>query len=703
MNSPSIYFNDIIGTKQLEELKHINRKLELNETSTDLNRRKFNFIIHSNIASKHMTNMNIYSFVVYFDDCKIVYAQLLYRNNKPLFINIGKSFISSDGNFRECLTRIEILENYINNKPDIVVEINKYLDSEFKRIKKYHKIELTYNSNIGPNSEIEEYIQKNNLQIILLHTILPDIYRLNLYQELFNNVIPSYIQFIKYFSPVEHLKEYLTELYRIHFFINIPYHYKYWSTKMHILTVGESFKIEDITLPLWNELFINQQINKLIINNICIFLPSHVAHFLITNKRKSFIDSSLDNTTQISKLSQMNKLLKYISQLYSIYKNIDTINNEFYLSLDIENFNKKIYIPISYAEKRLIYTTNIYFNCMEHVGFPFLDMLNTSIALKDTPTMRKTIFNNFNTFKGTIYVILYTLYALNNKLGIIHGDLHLNNILMNFSAVEVKERIRDVYFAFTINNNISHIVDGSYYEPNIIDFSRSFMFNYDVLREYFSDYYVKNYLNHNKGKALNFIKRNIPEQYKLNKQKIKQLSIESITEYKLFNLVSAIDTRNLLQNIRSYYTLIDTKKEIVKTELILNDAIDWLDDKLNFCDIYIENFIQQRIKKNINLSLLESFTEFDSKKFNGDFKDVRSYCSMRNPLKYDINDPNKWPKCFKIDECKNDFPKWIEHIKKRYPDFYNLINEKPEEYDREAHINQAKEIAKRTILHIQNL
>ena len=106
------------------------------------------------------------------------------------------------------------------------------------------------------------------------------------------------------------------------------------------------------------------------------------------------------------------------------------------------------------------------------------------------------LYTNYDIFSKYLFEIIYSLYCLNLK-GIIHGDLHLNNITININnkieknsnvIYDLNNNINDDILNYMLNyteindikskkNYIENCFIFEHYGayPCIIDFSRSFM------------------------------------------------------------------------------------------------------------------------------------------------------------------------------------------------------------------------------------
>ena len=66
------------------------------------------------------------------------------------------------------------------------------------------------------------------------------------------------------------------------------------------------------------------------------------------------------------------------------------------------------------------------------------------------------LFEDFGMFQKYMFEIIYSLYCLNLR-GIIHGDLHLNNVTLNKKNLNVKD---NNYVIYNLNSRKNeHLID----------------------------------------------------------------------------------------------------------------------------------------------------------------------------------------------------------------------------------------------------
>lgn len=176
--------------------------------------------------------------------------------------------------------------------------------------------------------------------------------------------------------------------------------------------------------------------------------------------------------------------------LYGVNKfmfNNEEIYNKAEISdnlIDNHQENKMIeYSPDDTSDDSVYSTDKAVLFLIEYVGRPIND-LATLLKSEEFQENIESIFSNYDYFKKYIFEITYSLYCINTKVSVIHGDLHLNNTTLNrvskpylLSKDGEKNDYRDDMIGLSV-----YVVDDEVYSftnngtyGNIIDFSRSFI------------------------------------------------------------------------------------------------------------------------------------------------------------------------------------------------------------------------------------
>jgi len=659
----------------------------LTNNTLDINK-YINSLILSNdfILSKTQTVLTILKII---RNNKILNFGFVYgdiKNNKinNKFVILSLSFISKDGEYKHRLLNTEYINNILNKKifNKIYKHIHKnYINKEFKLDYGIYNIEKNvilndYKKTLSNHILILKYYSiiwfielyfnnKNKTEINVqdeLYSILFSPTDIVFFQNLYNNYkieIDELIPQLIYYNSINKL-ELGQKL--------LPFNYVQLKEYNHLLHFQ------------WKELLINKIINNLIHNNNSICFSLFIDWVFITKS-----DKLLYNNKEIyRKINYSDKIQKVLQLLNAAKQNFsDLYSNEFKSKL-INKLEKKLQSLINETQTNIIMSNVSLSFLSEYSGKTFFHHLNSYIY-NTKNILIGDLMNDYNIFCKYIFDIIYSLYCLNLK-GIIHGDLHLNNITISLIS-NIKENSNVLYdlnngfnnnilkylrlypyiddnkksnsfnspnpsISKEINNkllNETYIFQHLGYFPCIIDYSRSF-----ILLNLIDEFVIEQEKNKSRNKYIKYeTKRIINELNKIFPNYIKNNThkLKFLLKNKNFNILfiyfSAYDTFTFITNL-----LIFMKKLTINYNININSKIiDLLTNLSKKSYYYLEQLLnEENYTSNKNhqfpnyLLIKEFFKEFEST--NKDLnKDITHYFNLNNITSYNsiknIKEKNK--------------------------------------------------------------
>lgn len=187
----------------------------------------------------------------------------------------------------------------------------------------------------------------------------------------------------------------------------------------------------------WREFFITQRCSDMVINGCCPSFPLTNDWFYIKNSRKGLYD----NVSQYDRMHNSELAKDILHTLYEaqrgtyfITENLSTVEKtdaqiKKYISQKFKKLHDKIEDPVNYALEDIIMSEVTLAYTSEYVGRTFADSLNmiNSSALYDKQLGHCLKEQGYDYWVKYMFEICYALFCCNTKLGVIHGDLHLNN------------------------------------------------------------------------------------------------------------------------------------------------------------------------------------------------------------------------------------------------------------------------------------
>ena len=202
----------------------------------------------------------------------------------------------------------------------------------------------------------------------------------------------------------------------------------------------------------WREYLVSNKCNNLVINCISPSFSIILDWFYIKNSRKGLYD----NKTQFDKMKNSELAKNILQTLYEAQRgtyfaaeNLKTMTKSTdkvkkWISNKFRKLSEKIDESINYSIEEIIMSEVTLAFVNEYIGRTVADTIN---IIQNSPRYNKVIGNplddsGYKFFAKYIFEIIYGLYCINTKLGIIHGDFHLNNATIGILYKEIKTDIK---------------------------------------------------------------------------------------------------------------------------------------------------------------------------------------------------------------------------------------------------------------------
>lgn len=604
-----------------------------------------------------------------------IYGKIENNNVINKYIITSNSLISKDGEYKHRLITIDKIN--IENK--MLDKYYKYIVQELKN-KEFELICDVFNLKNKKNKKI--YLNKlNNKQLFLKIYLISWIVEMyNIYtknqpinmNELYNNIMFSNKDieiFKKYYS--DDLRKIIKE------FISFNSEYKIeLGQKLIPFNYIQLKEYNNIIHFQWKELLINRIITNLIYNSNSTCFSIFVDWFLIQNSNKNLYD----NIDIYKKILYSDKIKEILNYLYFAKNNL----------LELKSFNEKEQLInslliklkkiIKDSESGILMSNISLCYVSEYSGKTIYDYLYKLANINKEKCNVGNLYTDYNIFSKYLFEIIYSLYCLNLK-GIIHGDLHLNNVTINSS----QELCIDSHIIYDLNNNINdnimdyilnyqenkndvksknNYLDNSYIfkhyggYPCIIDFSRSFLLinliDEDIIEKE-KNKIRNNFIKTEKKRIINELNKIFPNYIKNNAHKIKFL-FKNKNYNILFIYFSAYDIFTFSTNL-----LIFMKKISINNNIKINDNILTLLSNISKKSYYYLEQIINENNYNITdktfqfpnyLLLKEFFSDFIVKK-NDTKKEIVNLFNLDNINKYQSLEMIK----YRLKEDLNNFIK----------------------------------------------
>jgi hypothetical protein len=421
------------------------------------------------------------------------------------YYNIGPSLESVDGEYRSQFSDFTGLFKVKLYYKDLYSEITEYLKKNINK-RKYAFHRETY----FPTAKIKQYeidldkhFHTNQMELNLYFMQ----WYIGVYQKLTNiredHVNQRYVKFmdkhmkedIQFFEKL--IKKYTSNtmkiVYRYFEYICLPG--KNYTTvlgmgqKLMPLNLLEVQRPFDARFVPWRDYLISQALTNLVVNNICPGFPVVNSWMYIKGTKKGLFN----NRIQYQKIERSDQAVSIIELLVKAksytYQNIKSADMKkmrgtitSWLSDKFKFLHDQIDDAINFGKNEIIMSNVSFMIIGEYAGRTLNDALRLT---KSSPYYNNSLGQPFTSsgykyFKKYIFDLCYNLYCMHEYYGIIHGDLHLNNLTLyqkfdpdheNFSSVKNPH----VAYVLGKNNEYCFVVPSLAYHTTIIDFGRSFI------------------------------------------------------------------------------------------------------------------------------------------------------------------------------------------------------------------------------------
>ena len=653
------------------------------------------------------------------DNNPIIYA-FLYTTVTQKKINhgfycFGASLMSMDGEYRKRICKYASLDILMHKYEILWDDLERYIDLKIKKLPWNFFSEYFYPT--GKQKLYDEKlivsINKNKLiNKFLILSWFVEFY--NIINNISNNHVNKlYYKMMKYDETFELDKKFYKKIKAKHgdklnefyFDINqvLPDNINIeLGQKIIPLNIAEAQNPFSLSYKPWKEFLISEKAQDLMINGICNGFPYISDYFYSRDIRKTMFDNyvqylKLEHSDQamgiMRKLLEAQKSTYYTSKItktqtikqdeklssVSSIKKTQQSDNLFirdmnmWLSDKFKKLYNEIDSAIEYSKTDIIMSEVAFGVVSEYVGETFYDYILNNSEKYDDDHWAKYIFE-----------YIYNLAAINIHLGVIHGDLHLNNVTIynsigddtkdnSVSCYVVKlDELEDnkVVYSFPSNGQFSCIID---FSRSLIKISNAHKFNDFNIEN--SSKLKNNEINilsekdekimHNKqiSRLMNFYCKYFNKFYNKNKSNLEILLYKYFDQ--LFPVLTAMDmfrfTFDLIKyisnnknNFNSYKkSLIKKINNICHTALTV-DIKKIMDDP--------NNLERPMFKQNSNIKIIKEcfteyivmgdyenewmFTDFKNNVDNG-YKIIANVYFLNNEINNSLDYYNKFPSYIK--------------------------------------------------------
>ncbi len=248
-------------------------------------------------------------------------------------------------------------------------------------------------------------------------------------------------------------------------------HLKRFGQKIIPISVLEAREFGNIKYPIWREYAISNRVSELVVNNVSSGFPLCYTWFFVKSDSNMY-----DNITQkfrIEKGTDITGIIKNLGDIQTSLTQIGDVPKQKGAKLSswifhrINSFKDILSQPIEFGKELVLSDTSVVF-VSEYVGKTFLYYL----FHKDPKVGDLLADSNLLILKKCVFEVAYNLYIIYKRLGVLHSDLHLNNLTVK-EKLMVWTKKEDEFTEVYDFGKMKFVFPARAFNIALIDFSRS--------------------------------------------------------------------------------------------------------------------------------------------------------------------------------------------------------------------------------------
>jgi len=604
-----------------------------------------------------------------------IYSIIYFNGIIPNYVMNSGTFNSNDGEWRESLIKYDDFEEFCQKIIKDHPQIDNYITEQLKSKKFVINYSIISNNKISKD-RISAFVLDTRMQIFtLIVSWLKFFIKSEEGQRKENHMNQNFVHAIISSNDMVFLNKFEVENlplpdYRkmkimVHGLISYSTAGLYQcGHKIIPLSINEVNNVQNIRFNAWREYFIVSLTNNLIINNISPSFPVLGMWFLINGNNiiDLFENESMKTKFRNSELAkkmmiELNKNIKYIPK-----------NNRF-INI-IKKFNE-----INTHANDIIMSNYALIIFMEKIGTTMYDVPRFYTTRDTYKKQIGNMFTDYYIFSKYMFEIIYALYCINYKLGIMHGDLHLNNIVLFKRKFEIIETEGNIYSIFIVDGTTKYIFPDNGAHIGLIDFSRTIV-NSKIISQVEDPKFAeaqRRYII-----SIYDDKNVLHDWTKIYGKKLENLLIENFDL--AFKIITATDTYILFRNLYTYFNYLNNNKTLEVNPECLSLLIKIRELSM----YYIKNMMERAINKEItsieypNLTILkECFSQFKLSEFREIYEKIYilDVFDATREMKMNLQNYDDFPSFIKYEDeikLKKKFKLQIDDDKKIYEEYMDF-------------------------------
>lgn len=415
------------------------------------------------------------------------------------------------------------------------------------------------------------------------------------------------------------------------------------------LTSIEAVRIGDINFNVWREMYFTSLCANLTLNFISPSFPFVIGWFFIQNAHPGLFENlAMHEKYEHSKVAaEISDQLKTADKLNYVERNRlkGAISNRFL------RLSKYIHDSIYYADSALKLTDLCVCSLAEYVGRTLRDAPMMAAVGNKTFTL---MFADHTVFVKFLFEFIYGLYCMNTRVGLMHGDLHMNNATIHqmvfmIDAATGKPAVENPHVVYIISNDEVYLFKHYSTCGMIIDHSRSIIGDPAILERDFGARFAAEYFQEQRYRVMHVLYRYFPKLVDKYKKRLEDIIANNFPL--LFKIMTVIDAYVISSNMAGLITIDEhIKSGKVKVDPAIGRILTQVSRK---AETVFLNLIQDALDGKLtdaskitwpNLTVMrECFGEYRLTRSSkpGDIKIVDMFRADAE-MRWEIEDPSTW-------------------------------------------------------------
>ena len=325
--------------------------------------------------------------------------------------------------------------------------------------------------------------------------------------------------------------------------------------KLTPLTIRESLEVNDINYAPWREAWVGRAATDLVVNGVAPMFPIYNNWTYLGGINRYFFE----NKAMRARYDRSLEARGVAQSLREARKRADASPENYRIS----QLDAHIYESLLYAQDYLLLTDLALCATSEYVGYTLRTLPNLTRRSEWISPARLLMYSDPARVARYLFDLCYGAHQLHTRLGVIHADLHLNNMTIYELSNQYRKAPKTTTYKKRVDNPVIAYVTGAkgesetYVFPHdgwfacLIDYSRAILgpaARPQIVKEFGEAFATKFYRNQI-GRALRVIHHYAPSFVKKHQEKIKALLLSDFD--RLFRVMTAVDFLAIGRNTKA--------------------------------------------------------------------------------------------------------------------------------------------------------